>query len=137
LLTEKAFLATRSSDSHNLAGTLDGFSFLDETVGTEEHDTDLTSFQVHAHSLDARSEFDQFLGLDVAHAVDTGDTVTDGQNTASLGKTGLLLHATDSLLQDRGDFGGGGFGIGGVRSDMFGGRVERCGCDSAGLVKGF
>ena len=105
--------------SHNLACTLDSFSFLDETIGTEKHDTDLTSFQVHAHALNAGSEFDQLLGLDIAHAMDTGDTVTDGQNTASLSKTCLLLDSTYSLLEDGGNFGGRSFGIGGVGSDLF------------------
>lgn len=42
--------------TYNLSGTLDGLTLLDETVGTEKHDTDLSSFQVHAHSLDTRSE---------------------------------------------------------------------------------
>lgn len=92
--------------SHNLASTLDGFAFLDKTVGTEEHHTDLTSFQVHAHALDTRGEFDQFFGLDVGHTVDTSDTVTHGQDTAGFGETGLFLHTSNSLFQDRGNFGG-------------------------------
>lgn len=42
--------------TYNLAGTLDGLTLLDETIGTEKHNTDLASFQVHAHALDARGE---------------------------------------------------------------------------------
>lgn len=42
--------------THNLSGTLDGLTLLDETVGTEKHDTDLAGFQVHAHTLDTRGE---------------------------------------------------------------------------------
>lgn len=42
--------------TYNLAGTLDGLTLLDETIGTEEHDTDLASLEVHAHALDARRE---------------------------------------------------------------------------------
>jgi hypothetical protein len=30
-----------SWNAYNLAGTLDGLTLLDETVGTEKHDTDL------------------------------------------------------------------------------------------------
>jgi hypothetical protein len=40
----------------NLSGTLDGLAFLDQTVRTEKHDTDLTGFQVHAHALDTGGE---------------------------------------------------------------------------------
>jgi hypothetical protein len=43
-------------ETHNLSGTLDGLAFLDQSVGTEKHNTDLTGFEVHAHALDARCE---------------------------------------------------------------------------------
>ena len=83
--------------TYNLTGTLDSLTLLDETVGTEKHDTDLAGFEVHAHTLDARGEpndlsidwninktyikkrghlLDQLLSLDVGHAMDTSDTVT-------------------------------------------------------------
>lgn len=42
--------------TYNLAGTLDGLALLDKTIRTKQHDTDLSSFQVHAHALDAGSE---------------------------------------------------------------------------------
>lgn len=42
--------------TYNLAGTLDGLTLLDETVGTEQDNTDLTGLQVHAHTLDTGSE---------------------------------------------------------------------------------
>lgn len=42
--------------TYNLSGTLDGLTLLDETVGTEKHDTDLAGFEVHAHTLDTRGE---------------------------------------------------------------------------------
>ena len=42
--------------AHNLSGTLDGLAFLDQSVGTEKHNTDLTGFEIHAHALDARRE---------------------------------------------------------------------------------
>lgn len=81
--------------TYNLAGTLDGLALLDETIGTEQHDTDLAGLEVHAHTLDTGGEpvvmsvcrngkcqdigahvLDQLLSLDVGHTVDTGDTVT-------------------------------------------------------------
>ena len=43
-------------ETHDLSSTLDGLAFLDQSVGTEEHNTDLTGFEVHAHALDARGE---------------------------------------------------------------------------------
>ena len=81
-----------SKKTHNLSGTLDSLAFLDQTIGTEKYDTDLSSFEVHAHALDTGSEpvclissiilsvsicnlLDELLGLDIAHSVDTGDTV--------------------------------------------------------------
>jgi hypothetical protein len=42
--------------THNLSGTLDGLALLDETVRTEQHNTDLAGLQVHAHALDTRGE---------------------------------------------------------------------------------
>ncbi|KAL5336697.1 hypothetical protein BJX70DRAFT_266102 [Aspergillus crustosus] len=42
--------------TYNLSGTLHSLTLLDETVGTEQHNTDLAGFKVHAHALDARSK---------------------------------------------------------------------------------
>lgn len=42
--------------AYNLAGTLDSLTLLDETVGTEKHDTDLAGLEVHAHTLNAGGE---------------------------------------------------------------------------------
>jgi hypothetical protein len=39
-------------ETYNLTGTLDSLAFLDQSIGTEKHNTDLTGFQVHAHALD-------------------------------------------------------------------------------------
>jgi hypothetical protein len=54
--------------------------------------------------------------------------VPNGQHTSSLGEAVLLLDAADPLLQDRGNLGGGGLRIGGVRADGVGER------GSAGLL---
>lgn len=45
-----------NGDVDNLAGTLDGLTLTDESVGTEKHDTDLAGLEVHAHALDTRGE---------------------------------------------------------------------------------
>lgn len=44
------------SATYNFTGTLDDLTLLDETIGTEQHDTDLAGLQVHAHALDTGSE---------------------------------------------------------------------------------
>ena len=51
-----SFLLPSPSLTYNLAGSLDSFTFLDQSIRAEKHDTDLTSLQVHAHALDARCE---------------------------------------------------------------------------------
>lgn len=50
------FLAVHSYITHNFTGTLDSLALLDQTIGTEQHDTDLAGLEVHAHALDAGSE---------------------------------------------------------------------------------
>jgi hypothetical protein len=117
-------------DINNFTGTLDGLAFLDKTVRTEKHDTDLAGLEVHAHALDAGSELDKLLSLDVGHTVNTGDTITNRQDTASLSKTGLLLDTTDSLLEDRRDLSGRGLCVGSVGADSVDGG--RCGISSHG-----
>jgi hypothetical protein len=49
--------------AHDLAGTLDSLAFSHSSVGTEQHDTDLTGFEVHAHALDTGSEPVSMLAL--------------------------------------------------------------------------
>jgi hypothetical protein len=45
-----------TATTYNLSGTLDGLALLDQTIGTEQHNTDLAGFQVHAHALDTGGE---------------------------------------------------------------------------------
>jgi hypothetical protein len=42
--------------TYNLTGTLDSLTLLDETIGTEQDDTDLAGLEVHAHTLDTGGE---------------------------------------------------------------------------------
>jgi hypothetical protein len=44
------------SETYNLSGTLDSLALTDQTIGTEQHNTDLAGFQVHAHALDTGGE---------------------------------------------------------------------------------
>jgi hypothetical protein len=50
--------------------------------------------------------------------------VPDRQDTSSLGKAGLIAHTSDSLLEDRRDFGGRSLCIRSVGSDLARGSVE-------------
>ena len=44
--------------------------------------------------------------------------IPDGEDTTSLGKTGLFLDTTDSLLEDGGDLSGGRLGLSSVCADL-------------------
>lgn len=82
--------------TYNLTGTLDSLTLPDQTVGTEQHDTDLASLEVHAHTLDTGGEpskrldmrgryavvpgnniLDKLLGLNVGQTVNTSNTITE------------------------------------------------------------
>jgi len=116
-------------DINNFTGTLDDLTLLDETIGTEQHNTDLAGLEVHAHALDARGELDQLLSLDIGHAVHTGNTITNGEDTAGLSKTRLLLNTSNALLEDRRDLSRGCLGVGGVET---GSAVHGGGCGISG-----
>lgn len=56
--------------------------------------------------------------------------IPDGEDTASLSETGLLLDTTNSLLEDRRDLSGSGLGVGGVESS----GVDGGGCGISDLM---
>jgi hypothetical protein len=49
-------------DVDNLASSLDGVALLDETIVTEDGDTDVVGFQVETHATDTRGEFHHLFG---------------------------------------------------------------------------
>jgi hypothetical protein len=53
--------------TYNLSGTLDGLTLLDETIGTEKHNTDLAGLQVHAHTLDTGGEPIVVVSIESSH----------------------------------------------------------------------
>jgi hypothetical protein len=65
--------------------------------------------------------------------MDTGNTITNGQNATCFSKTSFFLDTTDSLLEDGGNFCGRGFGVGGVRSYLLCSCVDRGWGDNSGL----
>ena len=88
------------------AGALDGLAFLDLAVGAEDHDADIVAFEIERHAFDAAFELDHLAGLDVVEAIDTGDTVADGEYLADFGNFGFLAEILDLLFEDGGDFRG-------------------------------
>uniref|UniRef100_A0A0N4Z8Y7 NAD-specific glutamate dehydrogenase n=1 Tax=Parastrongyloides trichosuri TaxID=131310 RepID=A0A0N4Z8Y7_PARTI len=103
------------------AGTLDDVAFLDVTVGTENNHTDIVGFEVKRHAANTTREFDHLAGLDFVEAIDTGNTVTDGQHLADFGNLGFLAEILDLVLEDRRDFRG--FDV--HLSDLFHGDLHR------------
>ena len=88
-------------DVDNLAGTLDRVALLDETIVTEDRDTDVIGLQVQTHSTNAGRELHHLLGcrkvsvrgvapervtteptLHVPETPDTTDTVTNAYKTS-------------------------------------------------------
>ena len=59
------------------------------------------------HYLDTAGELNHLLGLAVLQAIDTGNTVSDGQDTTGLLDINGRVEAADAVLEDRGDLGGG------------------------------
>lgn len=59
-----------------------------------------------------------------------GFSVPDGQNTAGLGETRLLLHTSDSLLENGGNLGGCSFGVDSICPELVGCGVENSWCSS-------
>ena len=90
---------------HDRVRALDGVAFFNVTVRTEDNDTDVVGFEVQRHAPDATGEFDHFTGLHVVEAIDTGDTVTDGEHVTDFGHLGLLAKVLDLVLEDRRNLG--------------------------------
>merc|ERR1712141_69144 len=103
-------------DVHNSSGSLDNISLLDELVITEDDNTNVVRLQVEGHPLQSGAELHHLLGLDVLEAIDTGDTVSNGEDTAGLLQVDSGGGRQNSLLQDGGDLSGsslGGINLGG------------------------
>ena len=83
---------------------------------TENDNTNIVGLQVESHPLQSGAELHHLLGLDVLEAIDTGDTVSNGEHTAGLLQVDSGGGGQDSLLQDGGNLSGsslGGLNLGG------------------------
>merc|ERR1711963_470787 len=90
---------------------LDDIALLDELVVTEDDNTNVVGLQVEGHALEARAELHHLLGLDVLETIDTGNTVSNGKDTASLLQVGSGGGAQDPLLKDGRDLAQGSLGL--------------------------
>merc|ERR1719464_1485787 len=88
----------------NSTGTLHNIALLDQFVITEYDNTNVVGLQVKGHAFKTGAEFYHLLCLDVLQTIDTSDTVTNAQHTASFLKVSSWDGAQDSVLQDGADF---------------------------------
>mmetsp|Transcript_14605 Transcript_14605/g.28280 ORF Transcript_14605/g.28280 Transcript_14605/m.28280 type:complete len:558 (-) Transcript_14605:55-1728(-) len=110
-------------------GTLDDVTLEDETIVTEDHNTNVVVLKVESHTLNASvHELNHLTGLDLVEAEDTGDTVTNGDDVANLVNrdTGaLLVVAGDTVLEDAAELSGAdGEGAGTVEGDLGAGELH-------------
>jgi len=89
----------------NGLGPLDRVTLLNQSVVTEDGNTDVVGLQVQGHSTDTRGELNHFLGLNVLKTVDTGDTVSNGQDATGLLKVATCGSTGDAALEDGGNLG--------------------------------
>merc|ERR1719318_143416 len=94
-------------DIHNSSCPLHDISFLDKLVVTEDDNTNIVRLQIEGHALEAGAEFHHLLCLDVLESIDTSNTVSNGEDTASLLKIDSGSSSKNSILQDGGNLSGG------------------------------
>jgi hypothetical protein len=62
------------------SSALDSVAFKDGTIITENHNTDVGILKIEGHATETRGEDNHLSGLDLVKAINTGDTITDGNN---------------------------------------------------------
>jgi hypothetical protein len=80
--TAKKLRSDRNIDDSTSA--LDGVTFQDRSVITEDDNTDVGVLQVEGHTSETRGEDNHLTGLDLVQTVNTGNTVTNRDNLADL-----------------------------------------------------
>jgi hypothetical protein len=68
----------------NRSSTLDGISFLNETIVSEDGDTNVVGLQVQTHTTDTGRELNHLFSLYIPKTINTSNSVTDSQYTTSL-----------------------------------------------------
>src|SRR5450631_4065071 len=85
------------------AGALDGIAFLDLGEFTENGGADVIFLQVEDHAGHTAREFQQLTGHGAGQTVDTGNTVTDGDDRAGFRHFNLFAILLDLLPDDLAD----------------------------------
>ena len=86
------------------AGSLDDVAFLDTGDITENGATDIVLLEVQGQAHDAARELEKFHGHAVLYPVDSGDTVTNGDNGSGLVEVYTGLVFTNLVLDNLTDF---------------------------------
>mmetsp|Transcript_12162 Transcript_12162/g.24716 ORF Transcript_12162/g.24716 Transcript_12162/m.24716 type:complete len:293 (-) Transcript_12162:168-1046(-) len=85
--------AVADRDVNNGASALDGVALLDDTIVTEDNNTDIVVLQVQSHTAQATIELHHLTGLHLLQPVHTGDAVTNRENFSNL----LQLHLATKI----------------------------------------
>mmetsp|Transcript_26419 Transcript_26419/g.56773 ORF Transcript_26419/g.56773 Transcript_26419/m.56773 type:complete len:563 (+) Transcript_26419:264-1952(+) len=102
--TSQKLLADRNVD--NGSGTLDSVTLKDVTIVAENHNSNIVLLQVECHAAETAGKDNHLSGLDVGKTVDTGDTISNGDDGSGLG----VLDSRVLRSSNGGDF---GFEVGG------------------------
>jgi len=65
---------------HDGSGSTNDISFLNESIVSEDHDSDVVGFEIQGHSTDSRGEFNHLSSLDLAETENSGNTISNGDN---------------------------------------------------------
>jgi hypothetical protein len=91
--------AMTDGDIDDGTGSLDNISFLNFSIVTKHDNTDIVGFEVKGHTLDAGVELNHLTGLDLGETEDSGNTVTDGNDSTELFQ--VVLTKAHIRLRDR------------------------------------
>jgi len=87
-------------DIDNGTGSLDDISFLDFSIVSEHDDTDVISLQVKSHTLNTGVELNHLSGLDLGETENTGNTISNGDNSSEFLQVVDLVDSGNLGLQD-------------------------------------
>ena len=85
-------------------GALDRIAFLDVFRVAEDRRTDVVFLEVKDHAHGVAGKLQQLAGHRLVQAMDTGNTVTDGDNGTGFTDLDITAEAFDLLLDYRADF---------------------------------
>ena len=98
-------------DVNNCASAFDGVALLDDTIVTEDDNTDVVVLQVQSHTAQAAVELHHLTRLHLLQPVHTGNAITDGQDFADLLQLDLATEIHDFGLDDRRELGSRGLAL--------------------------